>query len=123
MQGHSSAEIVTPARPDPAKRVSFRDDSPPSRSTEDSAMIPGPKPQWVNDSSRRKKLRLSAKSPPQSGAPPAGADSGMSRHENGVIDDSGPAVPRSHFSAPGEQTDWALHDLEAGPAVPRSSFA
>ena len=123
MQGHSSAEIATPARPDAGKRVSFRDESPPSRSTEDSAMIPGPKPQWVNDTSRRKKLRLSAKSPPQPGAPPPGAESSMSHHDNGVVDDSGPAVPRSHFSAPDEQANWALQDLEAGPAVPRSSFA
>ena len=82
-------------------------------------MIPGPKPQWVSETSRRKKLRLSARSPPQT---PAGADLGAGRHDKG-FEDSGPAVPRSHFSVPDQQADWAPQDPEAGPAVPRSSFA
>lgn len=86
-------------------------------------MIPGPKPQWVSETSRRKKLRLSNRSPPQSGARSAGSDHSTSRHDNGVEDDSGPPVPRSHFSVPGQQAEWALQDSEAGPAVPRSSFA
>ena len=86
-------------------------------------MIPGPKPQWVSETSRRKKLRLSAKSPPQSGPPPAGADASVSHRPNGLSEDSGPSVPRSHFSQPGQQADWALQDPEAGPPMPKSSFA
>ena len=85
-------------------------------------MVPGPKLQWVSDTSRRKKLRLSAKSPPQPAAPLAGADLSMSHHYSSA-EDEGPAVPRSHFSAPDQPPDWALQDPEDGPAVPKSSFA
>ena len=79
------------------------------RGTEDSATGPRPALQshWVSETSRRKKVRLSG----------ATAD--------GLSDDnSGPVVPRSHFSAPEEQADWTLPDTaEDGPPVPRSSFA
>ena len=134
LQGHSSAEMAAPVRTDLGKRVSFWEDSPPSRSTDDSAMAPGPalQSQWVSETSRRKKLRLSGAarqhaqhaqhaqyataSPPASASGPAA---------NGLSDDdSGPPVPRSHFSAPEQRGDWALHDTaEDGPPVPRSSFA
>ena len=94
-------------------------------------MAPGPalQSQWVSETSRRKKLRLSgaarqhaqhAQYAQHAVAPPAAslAASGLSD------DDSGPSVPWSHFSAPEQLADWTLHDMaEDGPPVPRSSFA
>ena len=94
-------------------------------------MAPGPalQSQWVSETSRRKKLRLSGAARQHAqhaqhatGSPPASASGPAA---NGLSDDdSGPAVPRSHFSAPEQPADWALHDTaEDGPPVPRSSFA
>jgi len=115
LQGHSSAEIVTPARPDKGKRVSWQDESPPSRSTEDSAMIPGPKLQWVRETSRRKKLRMSSNSPPQTGSSTLLAGADVNLHRDTSSEDSGPAVPGSHFSA--------LHGQDSGPTAPQSYFS
>ena len=125
LQGQSSAEVATPARPNMGKRVSFQDEGPPSRATEDSAMLPGPKPQWVSENSRRKKLRLNGGShvPPPPGAPSAPGDADVSaRRDYGHDEDAGPPVPRSHFLPSGQNVDWAVGE-ESGPPMPKSSFA
>ena len=88
-------------------------------------MLPGPKPQWVSENSRRKKLRLNGAShvPPSSGAPSAPGEADVSANrDNGHDEDAGPPVPRSHFSPPGQEDNWAVDD-ESGPPMPKSSFA